>query len=161
MNRKKVAVVHPRLGSGGSEARALWSLQALRSEYDVSLITCGSVDLRRLNAYYGTALAPEDFRLLRVPLPPGVTAHRFNALQGHILQRYCQRVAPQFDAMISSYNPVDFGAPAIQCIADFSFVPEWLLVLDPALQRKRAWWYRDSILRRSYLGLCNLISRAD
>ena len=30
MKRRKVAVVHPRLGSGGSEARALWLLQALR-----------------------------------------------------------------------------------------------------------------------------------
>lgn len=161
MKRKKVAVVHPRFLSGGSEARALWSLQALRSEYDMSLITCGRVDLKRLNAYYGTSLVPEDFRLLRVSLPPGVTAHRFNALQGHILQRYCQRVAPQFDVMISAYNPVNFGVPGIQCIADFCFMPEWRFTLHPALRNQRGWWYADSPLRRAYLGLCNLISRGD
>src|SRR5450759_3591255 len=124
MNRLKVAVVHPRLGAGGSEARALWALQALRTEFEMSLITCGPVDLERLNALYGTALAPQDFRHRRVPLPPGINGHRFTALQGHILQRYCQRAAAEFDAMISTYNPMSFGVPAIQCIADFSFVPE-------------------------------------
>ena len=51
--------------------------------------------------------------------------------------------------------------PAIQCIADFSFVPEWILSLHPTLQTRRGWWYGDSILRRTYLGLCNLISRSD
>jgi glycosyltransferase involved in cell wall biosynthesis len=56
---------------------------------------------------------------------------------------------------------VSFGVPAIQCIADFSFVPEWLLVLNPVLQTRRAWWYTDTILRRSYLGMCDLISRSD
>jgi glycosyltransferase involved in cell wall biosynthesis len=159
--RAKVAVVHPRLGSGGSEARALWALQALRADFDLSLITCGPVDLDRLNVYYGTSLVPADFRVMRVPLPPGVTANRFNALQGHILQRYCQRVARQFDAIIATYNPLSFGVPAIQCIADFSFVPEWILALHPTLQTRRGWWYGDSILRRTYLGLCNLVSRSD
>jgi glycosyltransferase involved in cell wall biosynthesis len=119
------------------------------------------VDLKRLNALYGTALDPGDFRHLRVPLPPGITGHRFTALQGHILQRYCQRVASQFDVLISAYNPVNFGVPAIQCIADFSFVPELLLAINPVYQKRRTWWYGDSILRRAYLGLCNLISRSD
>lgn len=139
----------------------MWLLQALRADYDVSLITCGPVDLQRLNGYYGTVLAPEDFRLLRVCLPPGVTEHRFNMLQGHILQRYCQRVARRFEVMISAYNPLGFGVRGIQCIADFCFMPEWRFGLHAALRDHRRWWYADSPLRRAYVGLANLISRRD
>jgi len=156
-----VAVVHIRLGWGGSEAGALWALQALRPRYDVSLITCGPVDLPRLNEYYGTALNSGDFTLLRVPLPPGLKAGRFDALQGHILQRYCQRVASRFDVMISSYNPLNFGVPGIQFVSDFSFVPEYRFALHPTVRNHRRWWYGDSPLRRAYLGLCNLVSSVD
>jgi glycosyltransferase involved in cell wall biosynthesis len=160
VGQAKVALVHIRLGWGGSEAVALWALQALRPHYDVSLITCGPVDLPRLNEYYGTALNSGDFTLLRI-LPPGLKAGRFDALQAHILQRYCQRVASRFDVMISSYNPLNFGVPGIHFVSDFSFVPEWRFALYPTLRNHKRWWYGDSPLRRAYLGLCNLISSID
>ena len=161
MCKAKVGIVHPRLGSGGSEARALWALEALSHEYEVSLITAGPVDLPQLNEYYGTTLQPGDFDLVHAPMPPGLRGGRFAALQGHIFQRYCQRVAGRFDVMISAYNPCNFGVPGIQCIADFSFVPEWRFALHPRLQDHRRWWYADSPLRRAYFGLCNLISTSD
>lgn len=56
MVRPKVTIVHSRLGGGGSEAGALWALDALKDEYGVSLITDGGVDLTRLNECYGTKL---------------------------------------------------------------------------------------------------------
>jgi glycosyltransferase involved in cell wall biosynthesis len=157
MARPKVAVVHPRLGWGGSEARALWALQALRHDYDVSLITCGPVDLPRLNEYYGTALNSGDFTLLQV-VPLGLKAGMFDAVQARILKRYCERCTSRFDVMISAYNLCSFGAPGIHFVADLSFVSEWRFAPHPSLQNRRRWWYADSALRRAYLGLCNLIS---
>jgi glycosyltransferase involved in cell wall biosynthesis len=138
-------------------------LQALRQEYDVSLITCGPVDLARLNVYYGTRLQPRDFTVhrVRLPLGIGVKGRRLAAVQGHVLQRYCQHIARQFDVMISAYNPCSFGVPAIQFVSDFAFVPEWRFSIHPTLQGRRRWWYADSPLRKTYLGLCNLISRSD
>jgi len=37
---KKIAIIHPQLiEGGGSEARALYIAEALKSEYDITLIT--------------------------------------------------------------------------------------------------------------------------
>jgi len=48
--RPRVAVMHPQLGYGGSETVPLWTVQALKRDYHVTLITGGPVDLPRLNA---------------------------------------------------------------------------------------------------------------
>ncbi len=158
LKRKRIGIAYPRFGFGGSEARALWALQALCPDYDVSLITYGPVDLSRLNQYYGTTLQEGVFKLLRVPLPPGLVAGKLRLLQMRFLQRYCKRVAPQFDLMISACNPYDFGVPGIQCIADFSFLPEQRFNLDPVLRKAKDWRYRDSALLRGYLKLCEFVS---
>ena len=159
MRLPRVAIVHQGLGYGGSEAPALWAIEALKQDYDVSLITGGCVDLRRLNGFYGTSLESGDFTILYAPLPLGLRyTSKFAALQGHLIQRYIQRVAPSFDLLISAYNLYDFGVRGIQFLADFSFIDKWRLTLHPALGNWETWWYGDSPLRRAYLGLCRLIS---
>jgi glycosyltransferase involved in cell wall biosynthesis len=155
----KVAIVHPRLSYGGSESKVVWSIEALKSRCQVTLITGGPVDLDLVNEYYGTKLMREDFSIIQAPLPPGLSrTAKFAALRGHLLQRYMQRVAPNFDVLISAYNPCDFGVRGIQFIADFSFLEHRRLMLHPSLQNYRHWWYGDSPLRRTYLRLCESIS---
>ena len=61
----RIAIVHPRLGRGGSEARALWAIEALKGSYGVSLVTMGEVDFPSLNAYYGMQLSLGDVAVLR------------------------------------------------------------------------------------------------
>lgn len=157
--RAKVALIHPELGFGGSEAPALWTIEALKQDYDVTLISMGDVDLKRLNAYYGTSLAPGDFSTQRVPLPWGLrNTSKFSALKGRFLQRYTWRVAPEFDVLISSYGPMDFGKPGLQMIADFSFVEEWRFDLNPSFRTWKAWFYGDTLVRGIYLRLCDSIA---
>jgi glycosyltransferase involved in cell wall biosynthesis len=158
LKRKRIAIVHPCFGFGGAEARALWGLQALRRDYDVSIITYGPVDLSRLNECYGTTLQKGDFSLLRVPLPPGLEGSKLTVLQRRFFERYCKRVAPQFDLMISAYNPLDFGMPGIQCIADFTFLPEQRFHFDRVLRDAKSWRYRDSPFLRAYLEFCEFVS---
>ena len=160
MSRKaRVAVVHPGLGLGGSEAPALWTIAALKQEYDVTLISMGDVDLDRLNAYYGTNLAPEDFSVQRAPLPVGLwNTTKFAGLKGRFLQRYVRRIAPEFDVLINAYGLIDFGRPAILMIADFSFVEEWRFSLHPGVASWKKWWYGPSPIRHLYLALCDWIS---
>ncbi len=55
-----VGIVRPRLGFGGSETKVLWTIEALKQDFDVTLITGGPVELDRLNRYYGTRLAPAE-----------------------------------------------------------------------------------------------------
>ena len=158
----KVAIVHPQLCSGGSEARVLWGIEALKRDFDVTLITGGVVDLDRLNAYYGTSLGPREFSIRTVRMPLGLhRSAKFAGLRGAFFQRYVRRVAPEFDLMISAYNPCDFGLPGIQFIADFGFVKEWRDQLHPSLKTHKRWWYGDSPLRRAYLGLCQRIAPVD
>ena len=52
----KVGIGHPRMGRGGSEARVMWGIQALKEDYDVSIITAGNVDLDGFNQFYGTTV---------------------------------------------------------------------------------------------------------
>jgi len=159
MPKPKVALFHPRLGFGGSEAAVLWTLQALRGEYDLTLISAGHVDLPRLNQYYGTDLSEEDFSHRRIPMPPWLErSGKFAALQGRFGQRYVQQVASECDVLIGLYGPIDCGRPCIQRVVDFSFVEEWRLQLHPTFRRWKAWFYGPTLIRRAYLKLCDRIS---
>lgn len=162
MPRPKVAVVHPGLGFGGSEAAVLWTIEALKRDHDVTLISLAGVDLDRLNTYYDTALEPGDFSFRRVPLPLALrNLKKFDGLKGRFLLRYVQRAAAEFDVLISGYGPMDFGKPGIQRIADFSFVEEWRLDLNPTFRQWKHWFYGDTLARRAYLGFCDRIATQD
>ena len=157
MRRDKIAIVHPRLGWGGSEAVALWALAALKDEYDVSLITTGNVDIHGINEFYGTELDSSEFSIVQVPLPLGIgKTTKFAALRGRFVQRYCQRIASSFDLMVSGYNPCVFGVKGIQLVADLEDLPAIL-----ALRNWKRWWYGNTPLRKAYLKLCDLISSAN
>ncbi len=157
--RAKIAVIHPQLRYGGSETGPLWSVEALKRDYDVTLITGGKVDLARLNAYYGTDLRPGEVTIHEVRLPLGLhRTAKFAGLRGALFTRACRRLAPGFDAVTFHYNPCDFGVPLIQFVADFTFAPGLQQTLDPSTSAQRRWWYGDTILRRAYLGLCQRLA---
>lgn len=159
----RVAVVHPQLvAGGGSEACAMWTLQALQDECRLTLVTMGRPDLGSMNRKYGTTVDENkiDGRFLR--LPPG-TRKRFDALRGFRLARYCRRHARDFDAMISAYNVMDFGVPGIQVIADLSFDDGLRRELDFAGGVAESAFHRASVGRSLYLGLARALtgSRGD
>jgi len=158
----KVAIVHPRLAFGGSEAPVVWAAEALKKRYAVSLITGGDVSLKTLNEYYGTALETGQVSLVTVPFPSGLGGtNKFAGLRWRFVQRFVKRLAPEYDVLIGGYNPCDFGKPGIQYVADFSFMYEWRTTLDPALQGWRSWWYGDTLLRNGYDRLCDYICPID
>jgi glycosyltransferase involved in cell wall biosynthesis len=147
----RVAVIHPRLvAGGGSEACALWTLQALQESFSTTLITTGRPDFRDLNAKYGTSIDPAKVEIRLVGIPPG-TRERFDALRGARIARYCRRHARDFEAMISAYNVMDFGVPGIQMIADLSFDDDLRRELDFARGAAEGVFHRASRGRRLYL----------
>ena len=159
MRRSRIAVVHPLLGKGGSESCALWAIEALKQSYEITLVTTGTVDLPGLNAYYGTHLLPENITILRAPLPPPLHhTTRFAALRGSLLQRFCQTISGQFDLMLSTYGPMDFGVPGVQLIADFSFDDELRQESEGPMQGVRRFIYGTNLLRTGYLRICSTIS---
>ncbi len=158
--KKKVGIAHPRLGRGGSEARAMWVMQALKDDYEVSLITTGEVDLEGLNKYYGTSLRPHEFHIRQAPLPGFLcNISGAAALRGAFYQRYCLKIAHEFDVLVSAYNIVDFGVPAIQCIADFSWSEDIRKDLHPIPLGTRGKFHSNALLRRVYLSVVGSIAK--
>jgi glycosyltransferase involved in cell wall biosynthesis len=157
----RVAVVHPRLvAGGGSEACALWTLQALQAGFRPTLITTGRPDLRELNGKYGTDVDPGKVETRLVGVPPG-TRQRFDALRGSRLARYCRRHARDFDVMISAYNVMDFGVAGIQMIADFSFDDDLRRELDFDGGAAQGAFHRASTGRSLYIRLARALSGTD
>ncbi len=121
MKKARIAVVHPWLvEGGGSETVALWTAQALKDDYDVTLITMGEAELADLDRTYGTSLDGGGIRFLRLPIPR-LLRRRGDALRSFRLSRFCRARAASFQLMISSYNVMDFGRPGLQYVSDFSF----------------------------------------
>jgi len=153
MNRLKVAIVHPQLtGVGGSELRPLWIAEALKMDFFVTLITMGTFDLDRLNAYCGTKIDRDQIKIIAIPVPP-LLRTRFDALRDYPLSRYCRKISSDFDIMISTYGLMDFGQPGIQFIADFSFDDELRRKFDSDERNPQQWAYRASVIRKAYLAL--------
>lgn len=121
-NRPSVGIVYPRLHRGGSEAHAVWGLQALRGQYRTCFLTCDDVDLGPLNEFYGTALADGEFTVLPPPLPRWIRrGHRLSVLREAVFYRHVAARARELDVLISTHNCLNVGVPAIQYIADLYF----------------------------------------
>src|ERR1700728_3693214 len=118
-----VAIVHPRIGRGGSEARVMWGAEALKEEFAVSIISTGRIDLRQLDEFYGTSTAGNSgIRVLSLPIPSYLTTHdSMAAMRGAFYQRALRRVIENYTVAISAYNFANFGMPGIHCLADFSW----------------------------------------
>ena len=158
--RPRVAVVHPRLTvGGGSEACALWVLEALKNDYDLTLMTSNTVDLSEFNEFYHTHLMPSELSIVRVPPPWFLdSTKRFAALRAFRLARFCQEQAARYDIMISVYNQMDFGRPGIQYILDPNFDQEMLSLLNPSPRWWKRWFYLDSKIRTLYMRLGRRLS---
>ncbi len=155
----KVALVHPYIWWGGSESCALWAVEALKKDYDVTLITGGRVQLEEKNSHYGTEIRPGEIAVVVVPFPRVFrNIGRFFALRDYRLARYCRRNADRYDVMFSIYNPMDFGTKGIQYILDPNFTSKWLNLCAGNPPGVKGAFYRDSLLRKLYLGLADRLS---
>ncbi|MBA4374497.1 MAG: hypothetical protein C0402_16730 [Thermodesulfovibrio sp.] len=147
--KPRVALCHPRLGYGGSEKRVFWGIEALKGDYDITLITAGDFDLEDMNRYYGTSLKPSDVSVRQAWLPFFMRRNaKAAALRGALYQRFCRRIASEYDILISAYGPCDFGIPAIHFIVDFSWDREISRKFDPL---PPSFIYKDTLLRKGYL----------
>jgi glycosyltransferase involved in cell wall biosynthesis len=154
LKKRKVAICHVRLGWGGSEKRVWWGIEALKDEYDVSIITAGEFDLKAINNYYATSLREIDFSVRQTPLPFFLSRNaKAAALRAALYQRFCRKIAHEFDVLISAYGPCDFGVPAIHFIADFSWDTKLREELHP---RAPGLIYQDNILRTYYLWMARM-----
>jgi glycosyltransferase involved in cell wall biosynthesis len=156
---RRIAISHPLLGRGGSEARVMWGLDGLKGLGRLSLLTLGPVDLQSLNSAYGTSVQDGDF-VVRRPRMGRLLEHMKagDALRGCLYQRFCRSVAREFDVLVCAYNLCDFGVPAIHFIADFCWDEALRSELHPAVGGARGLFHRG-LLRKAYLGLSRSLAK--
>lgn len=147
--KQKIAVVHPHIVyGGGSELSAVWTVEALKQEYDVTFITMGQIDIGRINESFGTELKSYEFAAVSLTIP-WLFKKRFDALRAYRLVRFCQHIAPKFDVMISTDNVMDFKKKGIQLIVDFTFYDPLRRTLDPVTVKR--WYHQNTFFRKMYL----------
>ncbi len=157
-NRIKIAVIHSWLkAGGGSEAVALWTIEALKDEYDVTLITMVEPNFEILNKCYGTQIYADQILIKVIPIPY-LLKIKFDALKNYRLVRYCQKKCKEYDVLISSYNVMGLSRKAIQIIGDFSFDDRLRRSLDYGPNGIRKLFYVESPIRWAYLKLGELLS---
>ena len=156
-HRPKVVIGHPRLGLGGSESVVMWLIEALKENFDVTVATTGGWDRTTLNEFYGTRVEENEVKVRVAPLPWPFQNRSVAALRGAIYQRFARSIAREYDVRISAYNLTDWGLPAIHFLADFSWNKEIRDRLDPP---SPGFVYKDSLLRKAYMGLASAIESA-
>ena len=116
MVRRRVAVVQPLMAlGGGTEAVTAWLIQALKDEYELSLVTFSRVDVAALNRFYGTSLDEKECSVIRPTLPPLVNrTKRLSILKDHLMMRYCKSVRQNYGLFVGAGDGVDFGGQSIQ-----------------------------------------------
>ena len=159
--KRKVAIVHGVLdaGNGGSEECAIWAVEALKSDFEVSLVVPGTVCLERLNEAYGTSVKADEVRICSLPIPRILTRrYAPSRLRGAFASRLLRPVISHYDILISTYNLCNFGRPGIQRIADLSWDETLRRRFDPSPSGVRGWYHRFGWLRRFYLQVCSAIA---
>ena len=119
--RKRIIIGHPRFGRGGSEPVAMWLVEALKDDHDVTVLTTAGWDLQELNAHCGTQVNGNQVTVRIAPVPWPARRLDAAALRAACFQRFARKVADEYDVRISAYNLTDWGLPAVHFIADFSW----------------------------------------
>jgi glycosyltransferase involved in cell wall biosynthesis len=144
------------MGRGGSESIAMWLIEALKRDFEVTVVTTGGWDRDALNACYGTRVEEKDVTVRIAPVPFPVRGLSVAALRGSCYQSYAREIAAEYDVRISAYNMTDWGLPAVHFIADFSWHQEIRDRLDPPTP---GLIYRNSLPRRAYLRIAEAYQR--
>lgn len=119
--RRKIAILFPAFLGGGAESVALWMIETLYNEYDITLVTFSHPDFDQLNTMYGTHLVDSKFQVLipfdGTPLPAWLSAgfSKFT-LRQHLICWYFRRIKDNYDLAISAFNDMDLGKRGIQYI---------------------------------------------
>jgi UDP-N-acetylglucosamine--N-acetylmuramyl-(pentapeptide) pyrophosphoryl-undecaprenol N-acetylglucosamine transferase len=118
---KRVLLVQPSLQPpGGGNSVAVWMVEALKHQVELTILTFGEIDLAAINRYYGTALAAADFHSLRVPALGRALVAAMPTPATHfarcVLLRYAKRLYHDYDVIVTANNEANFGRRGIQYI---------------------------------------------
>jgi glycosyltransferase involved in cell wall biosynthesis len=121
MTRPRVLLLQPSLQPvGGGNGVAVWMIEALKEDHDITLLGWTRVDLDAINNYYGTTLREGDFAIRYVPrwsrLLDFLPVMRGALLQRYLMLRWGRPLAADFDVTLSVNGEIDVGVRAVQYV---------------------------------------------
>jgi glycosyltransferase involved in cell wall biosynthesis len=141
---------------GGAAGVAAWMVEALKTRYDLTLLTWAPADLDRINTTYGTSLKHDDVGWV---FPNPIARHLVELIPDNTwdwqkrswLMRVCKRIHQRYDVLLTGDAEFDFGRPGVQYVhypwmgpsyvdmQEYGRVDGWRIV--PALARRvyRPW----------------------
>jgi glycosyltransferase involved in cell wall biosynthesis len=154
--RRRVLILHPNLQPiGGSEAVATWMIQALKSSWDVTVLTWARPDFDALNRWYGTSIQSSEVDVHVVPRAARRVVDAaplwLGLLRYALTVRTARRVAHRYDAVICAENEAALGRTILQYIHYPRF-------LTPRPQSDMHAHHRVPGLLRAYYAICGRIA---
>lgn len=153
--KKRIAILQPTIiPGGGTEAVTAWTIEALKAQYSVTLLSFSKVDSNSLNNFYGTQLKPDEYVVIRPYLFPFLRwTNRFAVLKDHLMMRYCKSVTADFDLFFGVGGGMDYGRRGIQYGA-YAPASTVMKVLSKNIKIP-AWYY---LLKKSVMLMCESLS---
>jgi len=150
-SRKRIAIVHPEIKGGGGEAVLAWTLEALKKDYCLNVITMDKVEVSFFNNFYGTSLFQNDFSFSQIYPLLARFPQTLYLFKRHLIMRYCKTVSKEYDLFFSTQNEMDFGIKGVQYI-HFPIHADNLM--NELNQLPNHWFYQDSYPRNLYKRAC-------
>ncbi len=150
---KKIAIIHPAFSLGGAASVAVWIIEALKSNYHITIITTEKFDFTRVNTFFGTDLKPSEIEVIQVPSYLGLVGGFL--LKIALAERYYKNHREEYDLAIATRCEMDLGKSGIQYI----HFPVWN---DEPLRKigqlPDKGIYHKGLLRKIYQKFCAYIS---
>ncbi|MGD1932051.1 MAG: glycosyltransferase family 4 protein [Leptolyngbyaceae cyanobacterium] len=138
--KKKIAVWQPFFLGGGAEAVALWILEALKDNYEVTLHTIYPVDFSWLNKMYGTSLSETSIKV-HAELPRKLARSLDFLMSNNEILRMAlvyltiknlKNTSRKYDVLFSAFNAVDMGQQGVQYL-------HWTHVVESPYEKAKFW----------------------
>ena len=119
--RKRLLLVHHNINPpAGGAGVAAWGIEALKDDYEVTVLTWQPINIDNINRYYGTRLKSAEFKVF---FAPSVIRWLYaldpepNSIQPIAsLMRIGRFLNEKYDAVLTFNNEMDLGEPIIQYI---------------------------------------------
>ena len=120
--KKKILLIQPELNNiGGGNIVNSWMLEALKKDYDITIMTWTAMDIAAVNLSCGTSLSPTDFKI-RIPaklikfLVDLIPENLWHYQRFCMLMRWCKLIRFRYDILMTTCNECDFGSKGIQYV---------------------------------------------
>ena len=108
------------MSPSGGQCVAVWALQALRQDWDVTILCAEQPDFAAANRNYGTCLKESDLQFVQMPWflrqICRLESDPYGFQRTSWLMRKSRKIGGKYDMTIAFENEIDFGRQGIQYI---------------------------------------------